>query len=79
MGRAVRKRLPRGRAKVVGVDETWLKVKGSSGAVGVVEDVGGRTLSIELSGSEFDYRTTRGLKSDWGALNFMAVVCDVLA
>ena len=25
------------------------------------------------------YRTTRGLKTDSGALNFMAVVCDVLA
>ena len=25
------------------------------------------------------YRTARGLKTDSGALNFMAVVCDVLA
>ena len=25
------------------------------------------------------YRTTRGLKSDSGALNFMSVICDVLA
>ena len=24
------------------------------------------------------YRTTKGLKTDSGALNFMAVVCDVL-
>ena len=57
LGGAVRRRLPSGRAKVAGVDETWLKVKGRSRPVGVAVDVGGRTLGIELSGAGFDYES----------------------
>ena len=56
LGKAVRRRLPRGSARIVGVDETWVKVKGRSRPLGVVVDVGGRTLGIELSGQGFDYR-----------------------
>ena len=40
LGKAVLKRLPRGRARVVGV----------------MVDVGGRPLGIELTGGGFDYR-----------------------
>lgn len=56
LGKAVRSRLPRGSARVVGVDETWVNVRGRSRPVGVVVDVGGRVLGMELTGSEFDYR-----------------------
>ena len=35
MGKGVRMRLPRGSARIVGVDETWVKVKGRSRPVGV--------------------------------------------
>ena len=52
-GEGVRKRLPRGRARIVGVYETL--VKGRSRPVGVVVDVGGRTLGKELTGKGFDY------------------------
>lgn len=55
LGSMVRRRLPAGRARVVGVDETWLKVKGTSRPVGVALDVGGRLLGIELTGEGFDY------------------------
>ncbi len=57
LGKAVRRRLRSVGAKVVGVDETWLKVKGGSRPVGVVVDVGGRTLNIELTGTGFDYES----------------------
>ena len=40
---------------MVGVDETWLKVRGKSRPVGMVLDVGGRLLGIELTGEGFDY------------------------
>ena len=56
MGKGVRMRLPRGSARIVGVDETWVKVKGRSRPVGVVVDLGGRTLGIELTGEGFDYK-----------------------
>ncbi len=55
LGQSVRRQLPRGGARVVGVDETWVKVRGQSRPVGVVVDVGGRTLGIELTGAGFDY------------------------
>ena len=55
LGKSVRGRLVSGSASVVGVDETWVKVKGRSRPVGVVVDVGGKTLNIELSGAGFDY------------------------
>lgn len=55
LGCMVRRGLAAGSARVVGVDETWLKVKGKSRPVGVVVDVGGRTLGIELTGAGFDY------------------------
>ena len=55
LGGVVRSRLPVGSARVVGVDETWLKVRGKSRPVGVVLDVGGRMLGIELTGEGFDY------------------------
>lgn len=55
LGKSVRRRLPKGNARVVGVDETWVKVKGRSRPVGVVVDVGGRVLNIELTGKGFDY------------------------
>ena len=42
---------------MVGVDETRVKVKGRSRPVGVVVDVGGRTLNIELSDRGLDYRS----------------------
>ncbi len=57
LGKSVRSRLRSCSARVVGVDETWLKVKGRSRPVGVVVDVGGRTLNIELTGAGFDYRS----------------------
>ena len=53
----MKRRLPEGRARVVGVDETWVKIKGRARPVGVVIDVGGRVLSIELTRSEFDYES----------------------
>lgn len=56
LGQAVRRRLPPGRARIVGVDETWVKVRGQARPVGVVVDVGGSTLGIELTGAGFDYR-----------------------
>ena len=34
--RAVRRRLPAGRVRIVAVDETWLRVRGKSRPVGVV-------------------------------------------
>ena len=56
MGKVVRRRLPRGtEARVVGVDKTWVKVRGKLSPVGVVADLGGRTLGIELTGEGFDY------------------------
>ena len=55
LGGMVCSRLPAGSARVVGVDETWMKVKGKSRPVGVVVDVGGRMLGIELTGGGFDY------------------------
>ena len=67
LGKTVRNRLPKGRARVVGVDETWLKVKGKTRPVGVVVDVGGRTLGIELSGAGFDYRAWfQGMSDELG-------------
>ena len=57
LGKAVKRRLPEGKARVVGVDETWVKIKDRSRPVGVVIDVGGRVLSIELTGPEFDYES----------------------
>ena len=74
LGKAVRRRLPSGRAKVAGVDETWLKVKGGSRPVGVAVDVGGRTLGIELSGSGFDYESW--FKSMADELGVEVVVTD---
>ena len=56
LGKAVRKPLPSNSATVMGVDETWLKVRGKSRPLGVVIDVGGRMLSVELTGRRFDYR-----------------------
>ena len=56
LGKAVRRQLPKGSARVVGVDETWVKVRGKSRPVGVVLDLGGRVLNIELTGRGFDYR-----------------------
>ena len=51
LGKAVRNRLPKGRARVVGV----------------VVDVGGRTLGIELSGAGFDYRAWfQGMSDELG-------------
>lgn len=55
LGKSVRSRLQSGSARVVGVDETWVRVRGRSRPVGVVVDVGGRTLNIELTGAGFDY------------------------
>ena len=55
LGKAVKRRLPEGKARVVGVDETWVKIKGNSRPVGVVVDIGGRVLNIELTGEGFDY------------------------
>ncbi|MXY46534.1 MAG: hypothetical protein F4Y44_06005 [Chloroflexi bacterium] len=46
-GGMVRGRLPVGSARVVGVDETWLKVKGKSRSMGVVIDVDGKILGID--------------------------------
>lgn len=51
LGKTVRNRLPKGRARVVGV----------------VVDVGGRTLGIELSGAGFDYRAWfQGMSDELG-------------
>ena len=57
LGKAVKRRLPEGKARVVRVDETWVRIKGRSRPVGVVVDVGGRVLSIELTSAEFDYES----------------------
>ena len=57
LGKAVKRRLPEGKARVVRVDETWVRIKGRSRPVGVVVDVGGRVLSIELTNAEFDYES----------------------
>ena len=56
LGKAVRRQLPKGSARVVGVDETWVKVRGRSRPVGVVLDLGGTVLNIKLTGRGFDYR-----------------------
>ena len=55
LGKAVKRRLPEGKASIVGVDETWVKVRGEARPVGVVVDVGGRVLNIALTGEGFDY------------------------
>lgn len=56
LGQAVCRQLPQGDARVVEVYETWVKVRGQPKPVGVVVDVGGRTLGIELTGAGFDYQ-----------------------
>ena len=55
LGRAVRRRLPAGRARIVAVDETWLRVRGQSRPVGVVVDLAGRMVELQLTGPGFDY------------------------
>ena len=52
--RAVRRRLPAGRAWIMAVDETWLRVRGQSRPVGVVVDLAGRMVGLELTGPGFD-------------------------
>ena len=56
LGRLVRRRLPAGHARIVGVDETWLKVRGKARPVGMVVDLDGRRIGLELTGPGFDYR-----------------------
>ena len=56
LGRLVRRRLPAGHARIVGVDETWLKVRGKARPVGMVVDLDGRRLGLELTGPGFVYR-----------------------
>ena len=56
LGRLVRRRLPAGQARIVGVDETWLKARGKARPVGRVVDLEGRRLGLELTGPGFDYR-----------------------
>lgn len=73
LGKLLRDR-PKGKAKVVGVDETWMKVKGKSRPIGVVLDVGGRQLGIELTGPRFDYE--RWFKSMSDELGVQVVVTD---
>ncbi len=55
LGRAVRRRLPAGRVRIVGVDETWLRVRGKSRPVGVVVGRDGRMAGLQLTGPGFDY------------------------
>ena len=55
LGRAVRRRLPAGRARIVAVDETWLRVRGKSRPAGVVVDLAGRMVELQLTGPGFDY------------------------
>ena len=56
LGRLVRRRLPAGQARIVGGDETWLKVRGKARPVGMVVDLDGRRIGLELTGPGFDYR-----------------------
>ncbi len=51
----MRRRLPAGRVRIVAVDETWLRVRGKSRPAGVVVDLDGRMLGLELTGPGFDY------------------------
>lgn len=74
LGAVVRRRLPKGSARVVGVDETWVKVKGRSRPLGVVVDTGGAVLGIELTGRGFDYR--RWFESMARELGVEVVVTD---
>ena len=46
LGRAVRRRLPAGRARIVAVDETRLRVRGQSRPAGVVVDLAGRMVGL---------------------------------
>ncbi len=55
LGRAVRRRLPAGRVRIVGVDETWLRVRGKSRPVRVVVGRDGRMVGLKLTGPGFDY------------------------
>lgn len=55
LGGMARRRLPAGSARVVGVDETWMKVRGKARPVGVALDLGGKMLGVELTGADFDY------------------------
>ena len=54
LGRAVRRRLPAGRVRIVAVDETWLRVRGKSRPVGVAVGRDGRMLGLKLTGPGFD-------------------------
>ena len=56
LGRLVRRRQPAGHARIVGVDETWLKAPGQARPVEMVVARDGRRLGLELTGPGFDYR-----------------------
>ena len=74
LGRAVRRRLPAGRVRVVAVDETWLRVRGKARPAGLVVGPDGRMLGLELTGPGFDYR--RWFRELAGQLGVEVVVTD---
>jgi len=70
------RRAPKGKARVIGLDETYIRLRGRKAAIGVVVDTGGRPLSLTVLGQPDQKAYLAWLTSLCQGLGVQVVVSD---